>query len=231
MSEQSHAPHPAAAPLLTLLLVAALSGCNDAPPPGGSASPDQAVAPGPGSAAAAPTGVDSAKPATDPTATPDGSASAAPTDGADSAGPAAPGKADATGPDKAAAPEEKPGAVKSDKKVEAQYAVWLQSAGRYTTGKASTVQAVLMAKGAFKCNEKYPYKFKLGAPPAGVTYPEKIARKISSGTKQRVLSVPFTPTTAGKKTISGTFYFSVCNEATCKIQKKPMAVTIEVHEN
>ena len=98
-------------------------------------------------------------------------------------------------------------------------------------GKPSTVQAVLVAKGAFKCNEKYPYKFKLGTPPAGVTYPQKIARKISSGKKQRALSVPFTPTSAGKKTISGTFYFSVCNEATCKIQKKPMSVTIEVHDH
>jgi len=230
MTELSNALRPATKPLLVLWALAALLlGCNnDASTPAGSASPDNVTKP-PATASDTATATAS-EAATDPTAEPAASASAA---GDSSAKPADTGKTGSAGAGDGnkAEPDEKAGKVKGDKTAEAQYAVWLQSAGRYKVGKAATVQAVLVAKEGFKCNEKYPYKFKLGAPPAGVTYPEKIARNISSGTKQRVLTVPFTPTTAGNKTISGTFYFSVCNEATCKIKKQPLSVTVEVHEN
>ena len=43
--------------------------------------------------------------------------------------------------------------------------------------------------------------------------------------------MPFTPSSAGDKTISGTFYFSVCDDASCQIKKQPMSVTVTVHEN
>lgn len=214
--------------LLALCIATALSiGCNDASAPGGSATPDN-VTKSPASATATADATASAEATADPSAEPSANAS-----GATSAEPADTAKAGTTakGDGKKVEPEEKAGKVKGDETAEAQYAVWLQSAGRYKVGKAATVQAVVVAKGAFKCNEKYPYKFKLGAPPAGVTYPEKIARKISSGTKQRTLSVPFTPTTTGKKTISGVFYFSICNEASCKIKKQPLSVTVEVFDS
>ena len=131
-----------------------------------------------------------------------------------------------------AAPEEEPaGKTFGKKQVESMYAAWLQSAGRYTVGKASSVQAVVVAKGEYKCNDNYPYKFKLNAAPAGVSFPSNISRSVSKGKARSVVSVPFTPTSAGQKTISGTFYFSVCNDSTCKIAKKPLSVTVTVHDS
>jgi len=118
--------------------------------------------------------------------------------------------------------------VTGDKKTESSYAAWLQAAGKYSVGKAGSVQAVLVAKGEFKCNENYPYKFKLGAPPSGVSYPSPIARNISKGKKRSTLTIPFTASEAGKKTISGKFYFSVCDAQSCVIKKQPMSVTVTV---
>ncbi|MBW2534600.1 MAG: hypothetical protein JRI55_24115, partial [Deltaproteobacteria bacterium] len=118
--------------------------------------------------------------------------------------------------------------VQGEPKTTAAYAAWLQSAGSYTVGKAAAVSAVVVAKGDFKCNEKYPFKFKLNAPPAGVNYPQATVRGISYGKQRSVLTIPFTPTQPGKATISGTFYVSVCNASTCKMGKQPLSVTVDV---
>jgi hypothetical protein len=110
------------------------------------------------------------------------------------------------------------------------YAAWMQSSGRYVAGQAGSVQAVLIAKGEYKCNPNYPYKVKMAAPPAGVSYPQAIVRGISRGDKRAVMRVPVLPTTAGSKTLRGTFYFSVCTDEVCEIKKQPLAVTIQVDE-
>ncbi len=108
------------------------------------------------------------------------------------------------------------------------YAVWMQSAGSYKVGKTGSVQAVVIAKGGYKCNDAYPFKVKLSAPPAGVSFPSMIARNVSKGKKRTTVSVPFTPSSAGKKTISGKFYYSVCNESSCKFGKSQLSVTVDV---
>jgi len=113
--------------------------------------------------------------------------------------------------------------------VESSYAAWLQSTGRYVVGKPGSVQAVLTAKGEYKCNENYPYKVKLAAAPDGVTYPDTTARGVAKGKERTTVTVPFTASSAGDKTISGTFFFSVCNESTCKIDKRQLSVTVTVH--
>ncbi|MBW2453432.1 MAG: hypothetical protein JRI68_02930, partial [Deltaproteobacteria bacterium] len=149
MTQLMNAMRPATPTLLALCIVTALCiGCNDASAPGGSASPDNVTKP-PANATATASATASAETATDPTAEPSASA-------ATSAEPADTGKAGTTtgkGDGKKAEPEEKAGKVKGDQTAEAQYAVWLQSAGRYKVGKAASVQAVVVAKGAFKCNE------------------------------------------------------------------------------
>lgn len=136
----------------------------------------------------------------------------------------------ATG-DTKAAPEpakDEPAPTVGEKKTEGSYAAWLQSSGKYSVDKPGTVVAVVSAQGEYKCNDKYPYKFKLNAPPPGVSYGADTVRGASIGKKQTSLSIPFTPSSAGAKTISGTFYFSVCNEETCQIKKQPMSVTVNV---
>ena len=122
----------------------------------------------------------------------------------------------------------KPAETAAEAAADSMYAVSMKGAGPYQVGKEAKVQAVLDAKGEYHCNPEYPYKFKLLDAPDGVTYPDKVAKSIERGEKQSVLSIPFTPTSAGKKEISGTFDFSVCNDKTCKIEKKKLALEVDV---
>jgi len=239
---------PSTARVLLPLLVTlafALGGCDDKPSNPPSPTPDRPLASSPstsqpaGTTAKPEASAEQAKADPSSEAKPAGSGAA---DGGDKAatakkgngeqattdGGVAAGNKDAATDDKKDA-EEPPGKVVGEKKAESSYAAWLQSAGKYTVGKSSTVQAVLIAKGEFKCNENYPFKFKLNAPPSGVSYPSKIARNISIGKKRSVLSIPFTASEAGQKTISGTFYFSVCNPQSCHIKKQPMSVAVTVN--
>lgn len=84
------------------------------------------------------------------------------------------------------------------------YSTWMQSSGRFVAGKAGTVRAVVVAKGEFKTNPNYPYKVKMAAPPAGVSYPQPIVRAVSRTDKRAVITVPVVPTSAGPKTVRGT---------------------------
>ncbi len=142
--------------------------------------------------------------------------------------------------DKAAAkPEDKAAAKPStaDKPVEEKkgaeatgdsFAAYL-SGGKYTAGKAGTVTAVLTAKGAYHCNDKYPYKFTLDAAPAGVTYPQTVVKGMSVTEKRSTMAIPFTASEKGAKTISGTLAFSVCNADRCLIEKQKLSITVNVN--
>jgi hypothetical protein len=226
--------------LCACALVTLAAACEEgagapSPDPGGRPAETQAAAPATAapSAEAAPPSAEAAAPAS---ATASAVASAA-GPGA-SAKPSAVAVADGSAPEGSAAPsasaapaDEPAGKVKGKAESEAMYSAWLQSAGRYVVGAPASVQAVLVAKGGFHCNDKYPYKFKLSGAPEGVTYADSVARGIRIGKERSVLTVPFTPTSAGAKTISGTFFFSVCDDKTCKIGKAAMAVTVEVNES
>jgi hypothetical protein len=110
----------------------------------------------------------------------------------------------------------------------ASFSTWLQSAGSYETGKQGTVTAVLVAKAPYKCNAKYPYKFKLDAPSSGVSYPESTVRGMQVSPKRSSMSIPFLPTQTGKATISGQLSFSICTEERCVIEKRKLSVTVDV---
>ncbi|MSP24237.1 MAG: hypothetical protein EXR75_03540 [Myxococcales bacterium] len=116
----------------------------------------------------------------------------------------------------------------SAKDTGGEYAAWMQGQKSYKVGQAASVQAVAIAKGDFHANEAYPHKVKLNAAPAGVSYPDMIARSVTRTEKRVSVSVPFTATTTGPKTISGTFLFSVCNETQCKMAKSPLSITVNV---
>jgi hypothetical protein len=124
--------------------------------------------------------------------------------------------------------EDEPEPTTGDKATEGSYSAWLQTSGKYKVGQAGAVVAVLNAQGEYHCNESYPYKFKLNSPPEGIAYAGDTARGASITPKSTTLRIPFTPSSAGSKTISGTFFFSVCNETTCQIKKQAMSVTINV---
>ena len=85
-----------------------------------------------------------------------------------------------------------------------------------------------MAKGPFKVNDKYPYKFKV-KDAAGLKYPGPVIKEGVKLEKTRaVLPVPFTPESAGKKQIAGRFDFSVCTPERCLIEKRELALALDV---
>ncbi|MDI1443867.1 hypothetical protein [Polyangium sp. 6x1] len=123
-----------------------------------------------------------------------------------------------------------PPPVVSPKVGEQSFSLWMQSSGRYKAGQQGFVEVVLVPKGDFHCNQEYPYKMKLGAPPAGVTYPTPIVRAegVSVSASRAVMRVPFVPQNAGDANVAGKFYFSVCTSEQCVIDNRDVAVTVKV---
>jgi len=190
------------------------SSSAEAGPSGGVPRPEPSTAPGAASASSAATGQDgsrggdASRPAQAETSGPSGSAeaSASPTAASTGGSSAETAQGPAQGTD--------------------AFSTWLQSSGKYQAGVPGTVQAVLVAKPGYHCNDKYPYKFKLDPAPAGLSYPDSTAKGINFGPSRSTLSIPFVPEKPGSYAISGTF--SLCNETTCKIQKQPLSVQITV---
>lgn len=118
--------------------------------------------------------------------------------------------------------------VQSSALQESGFSVWMQSAKSYKVGQTSAVEVVLVPKGEFHCNDKYPYKVKLGSPPPGVSYPQEIARDASVSPARTSVRVPFTATSAGDARISGKFSFSVCKADQCVIDSREVAATVKV---
>ncbi|TKC97903.1 hypothetical protein [Polyangium fumosum] len=125
---------------------------------------------------------------------------------------------------------EPPPPVVSPKVGEQSFSLWMQSSGRYKAGEQGFVEVVLVPKGEFHCNQEYPYKMKLGAAAAGVTYPTPIVRTegVSVSASRAVMRVPFVPQNAGDAQVSGKFYFSVCTSEQCVIDNRDVAVTVKV---
>ena len=121
-----------------------------------------------------------------------------------------------------------PAPAAASKYSEAPFDVVIQPKGAYSSGQAGAAEIVISAKPPFHANDKYPYKFKLNEAP-GLKFAnlvvDKDAVKVEKTTA--TLSVPFTPESAGKHTVSGKLFFSVCNEDQCLVEKRDLALDIE----
>lgn len=122
-----------------------------------------------------------------------------------------------------------PAANASAKIDEPNFALAFSAKAAYKAGEKGEAEIVLEAKDPFHVNDKYPYKFKL-ADVDGVTYPDKVVSKdhIKLEHKKATMTVAFTPAAAGKKKISGVFHFSVCTEDKCMIEKRDLALDVDV---
>jgi hypothetical protein len=120
--------------------------------------------------------------------------------------------------------------VESPKVAEGSFNLWMQAAGKYKAGQQGAVQVVLVARGAFHCNDKYPYKFKLAPPPPGVSYPQAIVRNegLALTPARSVMTVPFVPSAPGEARIAGTFSFSVCSASSCQLETRDLSITVKV---
>jgi len=118
----------------------------------------------------------------------------------------------------------------SAKTTESTFHLWMQSAGKYKAGQQGAVQVVLVAMGDYHCNDKYPYKFKLNAPPAGVSYPQPVVRAeaMSISPARSTMAIPILPSAPGEARVGGTFSFSVCSAATCQVESRELSLNIKI---
>jgi hypothetical protein len=112
---------------------------------------------------------------------------------------------------------------------EPKFALVAQPSGAYAAGKEGAVEIVLDAKPPFHANQQYPYKFK-AKEAAGVKFSQPVVGKDAAKIEpQRVtMRVPFVPDAAGQRTVSGQFAFSVCTEETCLMEKRDLALVVDV---
>jgi hypothetical protein len=111
------------------------------------------------------------------------------------------------------------------------YAAELKADGAYKAGAEGTLEVLLTPKAGYHTNAQYPYKFKLADPaPDGVTFPKPILQRADGSFEEKkgYFKVPFTATKAGKVTLGGTLYLSVCSDANCIMDKVPLEVAVDV---
>jgi hypothetical protein len=96
-------------------------------------------------------------------------------------------------------------------------------------GQVGTVEVVLVAKAPFHVNDKYPLKLKLKETP-GIKYESLVIGKDAAKVEQMkaVMPVSFTPDGAGKRSVAGQLAFSVCTEDKCLMEKRDLALEINV---
>lgn len=101
--------------------------------------------------------------------------------------------------------------------------------GAHQQKEKALASIVLLAKPPFKVNDKYPYKMKLNETP-GVQFENLVvgADAVELEKMRATMKVPFTPQASGKHRLSGRFSFSVCTEEKCLIEKRDLAVDVDV---
>ena len=112
-----------------------------------------------------------------------------------------------------------------------KYSAEIQANGSYKPGAEGAVDVVLTPKGGYHINAQYPYKFKVTDPaPEGVTFPKPLLARADGSFEETKGSfhVPFVAAKAGKVTVGGTLYLSVCSDANCIIEKEPLEVAVDV---
>lgn len=122
-----------------------------------------------------------------------------------------------------------PGAPASSQFDEAAFSLKMEPSGSYAVGKPGLVSIQLIAKGPHHVNQEYPHKLKLRNAD-GVTFPQMIVSRESMkiAAMRADVSVPFTPNRSGKVTIGGDFAFSLCTADRCLIEKRSLALDVQV---
>jgi hypothetical protein len=102
----------------------------------------------------------------------------------------------------------------------------------YKAGAEGAVEVFLTPKGGYHTNAQYPYKFKLSEPaPEGVSFPKPVLVRADGSFEEKkgYFKVPFVAAKAGKVTIAGTLYLSVCSDANCIMDKVALEVPVDVN--
>lgn len=101
--------------------------------------------------------------------------------------------------------------------------------GEVAAGKPAKLEIVLDAKGEYKVNEEYPHKFQADEAP-GVTFAQNPVKRDAAKleTKKLTLPIVFTAAEAGRRKITGKLSFSVCTPERCLLEKRDLALEIDV---
>lgn len=189
------------------------------------AAPATPAAAAPAAAAAHPAATEAAAPAattTAPAAATTGSVR--PVSAKTEAAPLA-GKGD-TKPAVPAAPAEQK-AKRGAAADEEPFTAWLEGDVPLNAGQPANLRVVLQAKAPYHVNADYPHKIALDPAP-GVTYPAPVAKGMQVTPAQGVLPVPVVAGPAGQATVKGKLSFSVCTEERCLIEKRDLALDLEI---
>ncbi len=128
-----------------------------------------------------------------------------------------------------AASDPAPSAPISAQFDEASFGLRIEPDGPCAVDKPCVASVHLVAKGAHHVNQEYPHKLKLRSV-EGVTYPQPVMGRESMKIEAARIdfTVPFTPNRAGKLTIGGEFAFSLCTADRCLIEKRLLALDVQV---
>jgi hypothetical protein len=109
------------------------------------------------------------------------------------------------------------------------YTLEISTQGTYRRGEPGAVTIHLEAKGHYKCNVEYPYKFK-ARERDGVSFERAVTRKdaMTINDNRCSMNVHLTPDDVGEKAVEGTFSFSVCTDERCVIEQHELGLTIAV---
>jgi hypothetical protein len=95
-----------------------------------------------------------------------------------------------------------------------------------TAGATCEARLQLTALGDYHINQDYPFKF-VGEPAPALPLVGEAAFALADA-KHGTLTVRFTPTAAGARTLAGVFKLSVCSDDTCEIEKPKLALAVTV---
>lgn len=105
----------------------------------------------------------------------------------------------------------------------------LKKQDSYAAGQPGSVEVKLQAKAGYHANEEYPYKFKVQSCP-GLEYEQDVVRgeavKIEGARAE--LQVPFRAKGSGESLFAGTFAFSVCSAERCLVEKRDLALKLQI---
>jgi hypothetical protein len=110
---------------------------------------------------------------------------------------------------------------------EEPFTAWLEGDVPLNAGQPANLRVVLQAKPPYHVNADYPHKIALDPAP-GVTYPAPVAKGMQVTPAQGVLPVPVVAGPAGQATVKGKLSFSVCTEERCLIEKRDLALDLEI---
>lgn len=109
------------------------------------------------------------------------------------------------------------------------FAVELRSSGQSAAGRTGSLLVLLEAKAPYHVNQAYPFRFS-PKPVEGLKFPVKAidTERVKFDEHHGTFPLLFTAEKPGTFQVTGTFSFSVCSADKCLMEKRDLALTVDV---